>query len=46
MTFTEYLSSKKGIQADGKDLNALMDEYFDEYQDFLRGVKDVCGPKD
>lgn len=44
MTFNEYLKVKKGIDPESRDLMDLMDEYYDEYQDFLMGVKDGCGP--
>lgn len=46
MTFGEFLKLKKGIDPEGKDLDDLMDEYYDEYTLFLRGVKDGCGPKE
>lgn len=46
MTFIQYLKIKKGINTDEKDLMDLMDEYYDEYLQFLKGVKDGCGPKD
>lgn len=45
MTFTQYLKTKKEIDPEGKDLAELMDEYYDEYQDFLMGVKDGCSPE-
>ncbi len=43
MTFTEFLRQKKGIDPDGKDLGELMDEYYDEYTEMLRHLKDGCG---
>lgn len=43
MTFLEYLKLKKGIETDGKNVFEFMDEYYDEYLAFLRGVKDGCG---
>ncbi|MBI5810725.1 MAG: hypothetical protein HZB21_06020 [Deltaproteobacteria bacterium] len=46
MTFTQFLKVKKGIDPDGKDLDDLMDEYYDEYTGYLREVKDGCGPKE
>ena len=46
MTFAQFLKLKKGIDPEGKDLGDLMDEYYDEYTLFLRGVKDGCGPKE
>jgi hypothetical protein len=42
MTFTDFLKKKKGIDIEGKDLNELMDEYYDEYLMFMKGVKDGC----
>ncbi len=44
MTFAEFLKIKKSIDPEGKDMMDLMDEYYDEYQDYLKGVKDGCGP--
>ena len=46
MTFTEYLKTKKGIDPEEGDMMELMDDYYDEYQEFLLGVKDGCGPGD
>lgn len=46
MTFTQYLKVKKGVDPEGKDLDDLMDEYYDEYTEYLLGLKDGCGPKD
>ncbi|MEK7773840.1 MAG: hypothetical protein AAB307_05785 [Deltaproteobacteria bacterium] len=46
MTFLQYVKQKKGIDPEGKDLNELMNEYYDDYLMFLRGVKDGCSPKD
>lgn len=45
MTFKEYLKLKKGIDTEGKDVFEFMDDYYDEYMAFLKGVKDGCGPK-
>ncbi|MBI5598371.1 MAG: hypothetical protein HY890_01380 [Deltaproteobacteria bacterium] len=42
MTFTEFLKQKKGIDPQGGNLAELMDEYYEEYQDFMRGKKDGC----
>lgn len=44
MTFNEWLKVKKEIDPEGKDLMDLMDDYYDEYQDFLLKLKDGCGP--
>lgn len=44
MTFTQYIKIKKGIDPEEKDLSDLMDEYYDEYMEYLKGVKDGCGP--
>lgn len=46
MTFKEFLKIKKGIDTDSKNVFEFMDDYYDEYQDFLRGIKDGCGPKE
>ncbi|MBI5343819.1 MAG: hypothetical protein HZB83_00510 [Deltaproteobacteria bacterium] len=46
MTFTQFLKVKKGIDPECKDLDDLMDEYYDEYTGYLMGVKDGCGPKE
>ncbi len=46
MTFMQFLKIKKEIDPEGKDLDDLMDDYYEEYQDFLKGVKDGCGPGD
>lgn len=45
MTFLEFLKIKKGIETDGKKMFEFMDDYYDEYLLYLRGVKDGCGPK-
>lgn len=45
VTFLEFLKQKKGINTDGKNMFEFMDDYYDEYLSFLRGVKDGCGPK-
>lgn len=42
MTFLEYLKEKKGIEVDRLDIMALMDEYYEEYRQYLSGVKDGC----
>lgn len=42
MTFIEYLKIKKGIDTEGKNAFDFMDEYYDEYMEYLRGVKDGC----
>ncbi|MFQ5441369.1 MAG: hypothetical protein ACE5EB_01440 [Thermodesulfobacteriota bacterium] len=44
MTFLQFLKIKKEIETEGKDLGDLMDEYYEEYTEFLKGVKDGCGP--
>ena len=46
MTFSQFLKLKKGIDQEEKDLNDLMDEYYDEYLEFLKGVKDGCASTD
>lgn len=45
MTFLEWLKIKKSIDPQGKDMDGLMDEHYDEYMEYLMGVKDGCGPK-
>jgi len=42
MTFLEYLKQKKGIEVDKADIMALTDEYYEEYRQYLSGVKDGC----
>ena len=42
MTFLEFLKIKKDIDAAEGDLDELMDEYYDEYSDFLATIKDGC----
>lgn len=42
MTFLEYLKQKKGIEVDKADIIALTDEYYEEYRQYLSGVKDGC----
>ncbi|MBI5286513.1 MAG: hypothetical protein HY878_02850 [Deltaproteobacteria bacterium] len=42
MTFLEYLKQKKGIEAGEKDLMELMNAYYEEYRQYLLGVKDGC----
>jgi hypothetical protein len=43
MTFIEYLKHKKNIDAMGADMTELMDEYYEEYREFLLKFKDGCG---
>ncbi|MEK6791112.1 MAG: hypothetical protein AABY45_05355 [Deltaproteobacteria bacterium] len=43
MTFLEFLKVKKNINMDGKQIFEFMDDYYDEYLAFLKGVKDGCG---
>ena len=44
MTFNEYLKVKKEIDPAQRDLSDLTEEYYDEYLEYLRGVKEGCGP--
>ncbi len=44
MTFTQYLKAKKGIDPDSKEMSDLMDEYYDDYMEYLSKLKDGCGP--
>jgi len=43
MTFKEFLKIKKGIETDDRNVFEFMDDYYDEYMMYLRGVKDGCG---
>jgi hypothetical protein len=43
VTFAEFLRIKKGIDIDGKDLSEFMAVYYDEYAEYLKGLKDGCG---
>ncbi len=43
MTFIEFLKKRKKIDPQDKDLDELMDEYYDEYMAFMRNLKDGCG---
>lgn len=43
MTFKEWLKIKKNIDTEGKDVFDFMDDFYDEYMAFLKGVKDGCG---
>lgn len=45
MTFKEFLKIKKEIEVDDKNIFEYMDDYYDEYMMYLKGVKDGCGPK-
>ena len=42
MTFLEFLKIKKDINAVEGDLDELMDEYYDEYSNFLQTLKEGC----
>ncbi|MBI5894343.1 MAG: hypothetical protein HZB79_12010 [Deltaproteobacteria bacterium] len=42
MTFKEFLKQKKNIDTDKVNPMDFMDEYYDEYRQFLSGVKDGC----
>ena len=46
MTFIEFLKVKKEIDVDRKKAMDYMDDYYDEYLMYLRGVKDGCAPKE
>ncbi len=46
MTFIEYLKLKKNIaDPESQDLNDLMDDYYDDYMMYLKGVKEGCSTK-
>ncbi len=42
MTFTEYLKIEKNIDAESKNLADLMDEYYEEYSEYMLAKKDGC----
>ncbi|MBI5682129.1 MAG: hypothetical protein HZC45_03015 [Deltaproteobacteria bacterium] len=42
MTFKEFLKEKKKIDTDKIAPVDLMDEYYDDYKNFLAGLKDGC----
>ncbi len=44
MTFTQYLKIKKEIDPDSREMSDLMDEYYDDYMEYLSKLKDGCGP--
>jgi len=46
MTFKDYLKLKKGIDTDKIDPMDLMDDYYDEYKEYLLKTKDGCSPKE
>lgn len=45
MTFAEFLKTKKGIDTSKTDPMELMDEYYDEYREYLSKTKDGCAPQ-
>ncbi|MCK5236791.1 MAG: hypothetical protein KAR06_07380 [Deltaproteobacteria bacterium] len=44
MNFKEFLKIKKEVDPETEDMNELMDKYYDEYTEFMMGLKDGCGP--
>ncbi|MBI3753510.1 MAG: hypothetical protein HY266_05610 [Deltaproteobacteria bacterium] len=46
MTFLEYLKQKKRIDTNKAELMELMDQYYEEYREYLAQIKDGCGPKE
>ena len=46
MTFKEFLKQKKGIDTSRVDPMDFMDEYYDEYTEYLASLKDGCNPKE
>jgi len=46
MTFMEFIRQKKEIDIEGKNPFDFMDEYYEEYMEFMKGIKDGCGPKE
>ena len=46
MTFKEFLKQKKEVDTTKVNPMDFMDEYYDEYIEYLAKVKDGCNPKD
>ena len=46
MTFIEFLKQQKGIDTSKADPMELMDEYYEEYREYLSKVKDGCSSKE
>ena len=46
MTFKEFLRQKKDIDTTKVDPMDFMDEYYDEYTEYLAKGKDGCSPKE
>ncbi len=44
MTFVQFLKVKKEINAEGQDLDELMEEHYAEYNAYMMSLKDGCGP--
>ncbi len=42
MTFNEYLKIEKKVDPESKNLSDLMDEYYEEYSDYMLAQKDGC----
>ncbi|MBI3399258.1 MAG: hypothetical protein HY265_05800 [Deltaproteobacteria bacterium] len=45
MTFKEYLKQKKGIDTSKVDPLDFVEEYYDEYIEYLVNIKDGCSSK-
>jgi len=42
MTFLEFLREEKKIDGESFDIEELMTQYYDEYREFVRKLKDGC----
>jgi hypothetical protein len=46
MTFIEFLKTKKGIDTRGRDISEFMDDYYEEYSEYLMSLKEGCAEAD
>ena len=46
MTFLEFLRKEKKIKGESFDIEELMFQYYDEYREFVRNLKDGCRLKE
>ena len=46
MTFIEFLKQQKGIDTSNADPMEPMNEYYEEYREYLSKVKDGCSSKE
>lgn len=42
MTFIEFLKIKKKVDPEVRDMDELMNDYYDEYTEFLMTLKEGC----